>query len=193
MQDMSRPTSQHRLSVGASTSSLPTRNPYNRTHSHTLSLGSVNNGNNRISRRKSSTFSPAANAAALGAAVESGVADGSIAVNRRSSISKTALGSLNEGSHPPMPGSLPKGVSVPERLSGNSSAVVDGPPLSSYSDKSKLKTRRASDNVRLTKKEKAATGDLKCEHCGKAYKHGSCLTKHLYVLLQAYPWLGSMG
>ena len=178
---MSRPTSQHRLSVGATASSLPVRNSYSRTHSHNVSLGSVS-GNNRVNRRKSSTFSPAANPAVLGAAVESAVADGSMAtVNRRSSMSKAALGSLNDSGYPPMPSSLPQGVSVPERGPNGSSAVTDGPPLSSYSDKSKLKMRRASDGTRLTKKEKAATGDLKCEHCGKAYKHGSCLTKHLYV------------
>jgi len=177
---MSRPTSQHRLSVGAA--SLPARNSYTRTHSHNTPLGAVA-GNNRVSRRKSSTFSPAANAAAIGAAVESGVADGSIAVNRRSSISKAALGSMNDGSYPPVPSSLPHGMSVPERGAvGSGSAVVDGPPLSSYTDKAKSKIRRASDGTRLTKKERAATGDLKCEQCGKAYKHGSCLTKHLYVV-----------
>ncbi|KAK4548607.1 hypothetical protein LTR36_009517 [Oleoguttula mirabilis] len=178
---MSRPTSQHqhRLSVGAGASSLPLRNSYSRTHSHTVSSGSVS-GNNRISRRKSSTFLPAANAAALGAAVESAVADGSLAVNRRSSVSKATRSSLNEGLHPPMPSGLPHGITVPERSTGSSSAVIDGPPLSSYSDKAKLKLRRASDGTRLTKKEKAATGELKCEHCGKGYKHGSCLTKHLW-------------
>ncbi|KAK5125420.1 hypothetical protein LTR85_000529 [Meristemomyces frigidus] len=176
---MSRPTSQHRLSVGAGASSLPVRNSYSRTHSHTVSSGSVI-ANNRISRRKSSTFSPAANAAALGAAVENAVADGSLAVNRRSSMSKAALASLNESGHPPMPSSLPHGVTVPERGVGSGSAVIDGPPLSSYSDKAKLKMRRASDGTHLTKKEKAATGELKCEHCGKGYKHGSCLTKHLW-------------
>ncbi|KXL50092.1 hypothetical protein M433DRAFT_73110 [Acidomyces richmondensis BFW] len=143
---MSRPASQHRLSVGASPASLPARHSYSRTHSHNVSLGSIAGGHNRIARRKSSTFSPAANAAALGAAVEHAVADASGAVHRR----------------------------------GGGSALVDGPPLSSYSDKSKPKMRRASDGTRLTKKERAATGDLKCEHCGKAYKHGSCLNKHLW-------------
>jgi hypothetical protein len=45
----------------------------------------------------------------------------------------------------------------------------------------KFKMRRASDGTHLlSKKEKAANGELKCEHCGKAYKHGSCLTKHLW-------------
>ncbi|EMD00753.1 hypothetical protein BAUCODRAFT_29112 [Baudoinia panamericana UAMH 10762] len=76
-----------------------------------------------------------------------------------------------------MPSSLPPHVSAPERPS---SAVAEGPPLSSYGERAKPKMRRASDGTRLTKKEKAATGDLKCEHCGKGYKHGSCLSKHLW-------------
>ena len=173
---MSRPTSQHRLSVGSNASSLPVRNAYNRSHSHTVSLGSLN-ANHRVNRRKSSTFSPAANAAAIGAAVEHAVAGGSLAVNRRSSMSKAALVSLNDGGYSPMPGSLPHHVSVHE----NGSAVIDGPALSSFQgvDKTKHKMRRASDGTHLTKKEKAATGDLKCDQCGKGYKHGSCLTKHL--------------
>ena len=177
---MSRPTSQHRLSVGSPAASLPARHSYNRPYSHTVSLGS-NNADHRVSRRKSSTFAPNASAAAIGAAVERGVADGSIAVNRRSSMSRTALGALNDGSHPPIPSSLHQHASVPEAVSSGS-AVDDGPSLSSFQadEKSKLKARRASEGTRLTKKEKAATGDLKCEHCGKGYKHGSCLTKHLW-------------
>lgn len=177
--DMMRPSSsQHRLSVGSNASSVPTRNSYSRTHSNTTSLGSVN-PTNRISRRKSSTFSPAARPATIGAAVESAVADGSIAIKRRSSTARAALASLNEG----MPSSLPHNHTVPEEgVLSSSSAVVDGPSLSSFqaTEKAKLKMRRASDGTRLTKKEKAATGELKCEHCGKAYKHGSCLNKHLW-------------
>ena len=78
-----------------------------------------------------------------------------------------------------MPSSLPHRVSFPEN--SNNSAVIDGPALSSFQgvDRTKQRARRASDGTRLTKKEKAATGDLKCEQCGKAYKHGSCLNKHL--------------
>ena len=95
-------------------------------------------------------------------------------------MSKAALGALNDGGHPPMPSSLPQHVNAPVRP-GSDSAVVDGPSLSSFQgvDKSKNRARRASDGTHLSKKEKAATGDLKCEHCGKAYKHGSCLNKHL--------------
>lgn len=177
VKDMSRPTSQHRLSVGSNASSLPVRNAYNRSHSHTVSIGSVN-GSNRINRRKSSTFSPATNPAVLSSAVENAVADGSAAVNRRSSMSKAALASLNDGASPSVPSSLQHHVSVPEN---SGSAMIDGPSLSSFQgvDKMKNRMRRASDGTRLTKKEKAATGDLKCDQCGKAYKHGSCLTKHL--------------
>ncbi len=87
-------------------------------------------------------------------------------------MSRAALAASNDGGHP---SSLPQHVSMPEGDMG--SAVVDGPSLSSFQTKSRM--RRASDGTRLTKKEKAATGDLKCEQCGKAYKHGSCLTKHL--------------
>ncbi|KAF2486555.1 hypothetical protein BDY17DRAFT_81357 [Neohortaea acidophila] len=79
-----------------------------------------------------------------------------------------------------MPNSLPYHKSMPEGAS--ESAVLDGPSLSSFQavDRTKQRMRRASDGSRLSKKEKAAGGDLKCEQCGKAYKHGSCLNKHLW-------------
>nr|POE63129.1 hypothetical protein CFP56_04032 [Quercus suber] len=180
--EMSRPTSQHRLSQGAAhPASLP-RNSYSRTHAHTISLGSSASNAHRIGRRKSSTFNPAgANVAALGAAVELGVADGSVALNRRrTSVSRTALASLNDD--PSMPSSLPPHAPMSQETA-SSGVLLDGPSLSSLHalEKSKqLKARRASDGTHLTKKEKAAAGELKCEHCGKAYKHGSCLTKHLW-------------
>lgn len=107
--------------------------------------------------------------------MESGVADGSVSVNRRSAAAKGGLGSLSEGT------SNLKVGSVPDRPS--SSAVSEGPPMASYqgADKSgaKVRARRASDGTALTKKEKAAAAELRCEHCGKGYKHGSCLNKHL--------------
>ena len=86
---------------------------------------------------------------------------------------------LNDGGYPPIPSSLPFHTSMPEGI--NESAVLDGPALSSFQgmDKMKQRMRRASDGSRLSRKEKASSGELKCEHCGKAYKHGSCLNKHL--------------
>lgn len=47
---------------------------------------------------------------------------------------------------------------------------------------SQSKARRASEGSYLTKGEgKRSSGELRCEKCGKGYKHSSCLTKHLSV------------
>jgi hypothetical protein len=44
------------------------------------------------------------------------------------------------------------------------------------------RTRRASEGQHLVKDgKKSNAGDLKCEKCGKGYKHSSCLSKHLFV------------
>lgn len=152
---MSRPVSQHRLSVGSPAANF--------SRAHSTSLGAAI-GNHRVGRRKSSSFAPAA----IGAVVEHA------ALNRRAS--KAFLTSLNDEARPPLPHSLPQRVSVAE-----ATALVDGPALSTFPSIDKAKQRRrASDGSRLVKREKAAAnGDLKCEHCGKTYKHGSCLTKHL--------------
>jgi hypothetical protein len=46
----------------------------------------------------------------------------------------------------------------------------------------KARMRRASEGQHLLKDgKKGASGDLKCEQCGKGYKHSSCLSKHKYV------------
>lgn len=53
--------------------------------------------------------------------------------------------------------------------------------------------RRASEGQHLTKDgKKASGGDLKCDKCGKGYKHSSCLSKHLFVptFLSCVPRLG---
>lgn len=47
---------------------------------------------------------------------------------------------------------------------------------------SKARARRASEGSYLTKGEgKRSSGELRCDKCGKGYKHSSCLTKHLSV------------
>ena len=47
---------------------------------------------------------------------------------------------------------------------------------------SKARARRASEGARMSKGEgKRVSGELRCEKCGKGYKHSSCLTKHLSV------------
>ena len=177
-QDTSRPnSSHHRLSLGANASSLPSRSSYSRSHSHTATLSTVApHHRDRVSRRKSSTFSSATTAANMGVAVEHATEkDGSLVGKRRSSISRAASGKRHDGHHPPMPRSLPHHLAH----AGQANSLVEGTLLSSLQamDKSKNHTRRMSDASRLSRKDK--TGELKCEHCGKAYKHGSCLNKHL--------------
>ncbi|TKX27603.1 hypothetical protein C1H76_0027 [Elsinoe australis] len=168
-----RPITQHRPSFSSGQSIAP-RNSLPRAHAYSSSLGSYNPAH-RVTRRKSSNLTPAAINAAV-QAIESHE-DGK-GGQRRSMQSRMALGSLNSGSYPSPPSSLPHGHSMPSR---NDSAVVDGPPLSSITEKgNKNRMRRASDGSTLSSKKKPGHGDLKCETCGKGYKHSSCLTKHLW-------------
>lgn len=64
----------------------------------------------------------------------------------------------------------------------NGTAVADGPNLAEGNEYgSRARGRRASEGSHLAKSEhkRASGSDLKCEKCGKGYKHSSCLTKHL--------------
>ena len=46
----------------------------------------------------------------------------------------------------------------------------------------KARARRASEGSHLRKEGKrVAGGELRCDTCGKGYKHSSCLNKHLSV------------
>ena len=45
----------------------------------------------------------------------------------------------------------------------------------------KKRNRRASEGSYLIKGDSKKSGDLRCDTCGKGYKHSSCLTKHMYV------------
>jgi len=181
-QDAPRPASQQRPSFSFGPASLP-RNSYTRPHTYSASPNSINPVH-RITRRKSSTLSPAAINAAVNA-VEADGEDGGRTINRRSVQSRVTLGSLNSGSYPSPPNSLPQNGQFSKGSIRENSALVDGPSLSSMSDKvNKNRLRRASDGSTLSSsKKKGGNGDLKCETCGKAYKHSSCLTKHLLVPL----------
>lgn len=54
-------------------------------------------------------------------------------------------------------------------------------PVVTASTGSKARARRASEGSYLTKGEtRRSSGELRCEKCGKGYKHSSCLTKHLW-------------
>lgn len=56
-------------------------------------------------------------------------------------------------------------------------------PTENVTTGSTARARRASEGSYLTKSEgKRSSAELRCEKCGKGYKHSSCLTKHLSVL-----------
>jgi hypothetical protein len=91
--------------------------------------------------------------------------------------------------YPSPPSSLPNNsssYSFPQKggFSTHGSAIADGTASSDTSllaNKSRM--RRASEGAHVIKGEsKRANGsELRCEKCGKGYKHSSCLTKHLFV------------
>lgn len=106
------------------------------------------NSANRVSRRKSSTATPMSNAAL--AAIRHQAAQGTSSDSARLTTSV-------------------------DRKSPNE-AVEDGPSLGKVT---KNRARRSSELPKLTKeRSKSVAGDLRCDVCGKGYKHGSCLTKH---------------
>jgi hypothetical protein len=52
----------------------------------------------------------------------------------------------------------------------------------------KARIRRASDGQPLLKEgRKSNRIEVRCDKCGKSYKHSSCLTKHLLVSLPFNP------
>ena len=62
-------------------------------------------------------------------------------------------------------------------------AVEDNSGEDEAAQKNKNRNRRASEGSYLIKGDSKKSGDLRCDTCGKGYKHSSCLTKHMYVLL----------
>ena len=90
------------------------------------------------------------------------------------------------GSLPSPPASLPThklADGIKQELNG--SAIDDDSNDMSGDDDDKLqkaRIRRASDGQPLTKDgKKSSRIEVRCEKCGKSYKHSSCLTKHLLV------------
>lgn len=143
-----------------------------------------------MSRRKSVSSNAASNVAAMVAAVrESG--DNSLGMpisNRRNTMSKSARSAV--GSLPSPPASLPH-HRIRLTSSGKSdrgeSAIDDEQNDEDVDDEEETgfkqsRTRRASEGQHLVKDGKKGHGaDLKCDQCGKGYKHSSCLSKHLFV------------
>ena len=168
-------------------SSIPTRQSTSRHHSHSVSLGTVNL-THRVTRRKSMNASAVNSAAAIAAALQD---DGHKSSNRRSfNLKSTGGRGLESNRDTSSSGDgwpLGDGYGNEEHTRGqgmhDDSAVADDFLSTEHvSNSSKIKPRRASEGSYLTKGEgKRTSGELRCEKCGKGYKHSSCLTKHLSV------------
>ncbi|KAK2729165.1 C2H2 finger domain-containing protein [Colletotrichum kahawae] len=185
-----RPLNQHRPSLSsASSSGLTTRQSHSRTNSHSILSGALN-ANHRVTRRKSMT-NTAANAAAMAAAIKEVGGDKAtpIAVSsRRNTASKSAAArAAIVGSLPSPPASLPtQKFHLDGKMDVNENAIEDEPNNASgdegENNTQKARMRRASDGQPLAKEgsRKFNRVELKCETCGKGYKHSSCLTTHLW-------------
>ncbi|KAK4237391.1 hypothetical protein C8A03DRAFT_44735 [Achaetomium macrosporum] len=193
IQQTSRPLT-HRPSI--SSTSIPggltvSRQTHSRNNSHSL-LGSALNGTHRITRRKSMTNTGANMAAIATALQESGdvAMPLPITVNgRRNTVSKNGLSrSAIVGSLPSPPASLPTRrfatgngtVNVQDSAIDDELNDMSGDDAESALQKARV--RRASDGQPLVKEggRKSNRPELRCEKCGKGYKHSSCLNKHLF-------------
>ncbi|KAF2824972.1 hypothetical protein CC86DRAFT_49216 [Ophiobolus disseminans] len=184
-----RPASQHRHSGSIMAGSLPKSRP----HSTSLSANSLNPAH-RVTRRKSMSSTAASNVAAMAAAAKGTIGaplEGSSSIPRRLSKPASQFRGPTVALHPDMATSMP-GHGSPfapgsYNAAAHSEAIMDGPALASMPEhekgNSKSRNRRASEGAaRLLKGEgkRASGSDLRCEKCGKGYKHSSCLTKHLW-------------
>ncbi|RDW83390.1 hypothetical protein BP5796_04881 [Coleophoma crateriformis] len=169
----------------SSGSSLPNvRQPHSRNHSHSVSSGSLI-PSHRVSRRKSVSTNVSNVAAMVAAVREAGELPAGIPITaRRNTMSKNASArSAALGSLPSPPASLPTHrIKLTNRKSEDDNAIDDDDEMEEDEDNefSKSRIRRASDGQHLANGKKPSGNELKCDKCGKGYKHSSCLTKHLW-------------
>lgn len=162
---------------------------HSRTHSHSVSSGSLI-ASHRVTRRKSVSSNAVSNVAAMVAAVrEAGDNPLGMPISaRRNTMSKNgAARSAALGSLPSPPASLPGHkfrLTSNGKLDRGESAIDDENDDMDDEEETGFKEsrmRRASEGQHLTKDGKKGAAELKCDKCGKGYKHSSCLTKHLFV------------
>lgn len=132
----------------------------------------------------------ASNVAAMVAAVrEAGETTTGMPITaRRNTMSKNASARAAAlGSLPSPPASLPSHrIRMTSGKSDRGESAIDDDQNDDMDedeeDFQQSRMRRASEGQHLMKDGKKSSGnDLKCEKCGKGYKHSSCLTKHLFV------------
>ncbi|CAG7944227.1 unnamed protein product [Penicillium salamii] len=149
----------------------------NQRHAHSISLG-ASNSNHRVTRRKSVTTTAAHAAAAVAASMEGGESTSlPMGAHRRSLGGRKGLESASVGSASGFSSYLSRSINSPSQ----ESPARKGSPGSDHSDgKLKNRNRRASEGAQLKADGKRAAAAIRCDRCGKGYKHGSCLSKHMW-------------
>ena len=188
---VARIPSQHRLSTSNTPSlNVPNRHATSRQHSHSVSLGTFNS-THRVTRRKSMTSG--ANLAVMAAVIkdmDNTDLSASDPSQRRSLVTKPSnsqpLGPNDDRYAVGRDQSQERVVEAGDNIEDMDSGVSHG--HASPESMTKPRARRASEGA--SKHEgKRGSGELRCEKCGKGYKHSSCLTKHLSVSLYSlYPY-----
>ncbi|EHY55763.1 hypothetical protein HRR83_009201 [Exophiala dermatitidis] len=157
-----------------------------RQHSHSISLA-PSNPSHRVNRRKSvnaAASSSTAQAAIVAALREQGSASVMSLQGRRRSMGARKLTESQSMSSRPSMHSYFNGP--PSAASGQDNDALednsnDDDLPSSKRLGNKNRNRRASEGSYLSKGEGKKSGsELRCDTCGKGYKHSSCLTKHLW-------------
>ena len=110
--------------------------------------------------------------------------------SRRNTLSKNGLSrSAIVANLPSPPASLPtRRFMTDSSMAGVQDSAIDDELNDMSGDDAdsafqKARVRRASDGQPLAKEggRKSNRPELRCEKCGKGYKHSSCLNKHLFV------------
>jgi hypothetical protein len=180
-----------------SSGSFPHKNSSSRQHSHSVSLGAMN-PTHRISRRKSVNSAAVSSTAQAVAAVlrEQGEQPVNTASHRRSLGSRKGPESTSMGNPSSMGTYFSRPVEgtgqVHSRCRKASAGAIDddateGGLTAEKSIGTKGRNRRASEGSYLAKGEgRRLPSELRCDTCGKGYKHSSCLTKHMWVLSRCF-------
>ncbi|KAF4996222.1 hypothetical protein FDECE_12530 [Fusarium decemcellulare] len=172
--------------MSSTSSGLPGRQSHARTSSHSLLTGALN-ANHRVTRRKSVTNPNSNVTTALAAAIRDGERSAAVPIangTRRMSKSAAARAAI-VGSLPSPPASLPNHKSMPESKRELNGSAIEDDPIDGSADEGaakfqKARQRRASDGQTLKEGKKSNRVEVRCDKCGKGYKHSSCLTKHLW-------------
>jgi hypothetical protein len=107
--------------------------------------------------------------------------------SRRHTMSKNAMARVSAvGSLPSPPATMSLGkqfVGDAKRGLHGSAIDDDSQDISADESEKKARMRRASDGQPLMKEGRKNRVEVRCETCGKGYKHSSCLIKHRLVPL----------